>query len=146
MSRQYPLARLLRLRKMREDEAANELALAQRRELQARQKTQRAQEELVGSSFNGDYDESLWRSSIAAQAARRSMLLEAMTLAEVAAHETTEAHSQWTAARKESRPLEKLEEKFQEAANAEELRAEAIVLDEIAQNIKRQDIGDSHVD
>lgn len=139
MSNKYPLARLLRLRKMKEDQAANQLALAQRREIQAQAKVQRAQEEFTGTVLDGDFSEQVWRSSIASQVARRSMMLEAISLAEAAGTETQQAKTQWQDARKESKPLEKLEERFNENAAAEEVRAENAVLDEVAQNMKKRD-------
>lgn len=144
MSNKYPLARLLRLRKMKEDRAANEMALAQRRELQAQEKVRRAQEDINGSSLDGDFSENSWRSSIAANAARRSMLLEAMTLAQVASTHTEEATADWQDAVKESKPLEKLEERFLENAQREEVRAESIVLDEVAQQMKKPGDGNEH--
>lgn len=141
MAKTYPLARLLRLRKMTEDQKASDLALTQRREFQAQEKVRRAQEEIIGSKIDGDYSEAVWRSTVAAQVARRSMMLEAVSLAEVAAEETATATLAWQEARRQSMPLEKLEERFNEQQALEENRAESIVLDEVAQNMKKQELG-----
>lgn len=129
---------------MKEDKAAHEMALAQRRELQAQAKVQRAQEDLHGSELRGDFSDQLWRSSVAAQAARRSMMLEAMTLSQVASTQATQATADWQEAVKESKPLEKLEERFHEDVLREELRAESIVLDEVAQQMKKPGEGHEH--
>ena|GEM_PF-2596909 len=133
MARQYPLLRLLRLRQIREDQAAAQLALSARRAQQADARADRAQTQFLGTELVGETNNSVWTSMVAARMAGRSIMTDAMALAQAAHQERDEKANDFRAAHTEVTILEKLEERFIAQQRAEEDRAENVFLDEIAQ-------------
>lgn len=131
MPRPFPLTGLLRLRRLQEDQAAGELAAAHKNAAAHTARQRQARLDLDGTSSEVR-DSSALLAVAAARASARSMLagLEAMS----AEHRTAVDHArdEFAKAKLEAAGLEKLEGRHLEAAAAEELHAEQIVLDELA--------------
>ncbi|MET1085870.1 MAG: flagellar export protein FliJ [Arthrobacter sp.] len=131
MARRFPLAGLMRLRRLQEDEAASRLAAANRAAaLQAdRQRAARHELDLTTSKASGT---PALLAIAAARASAGSMLssLEALAAEHQAA--AAEAHEEFLQARLKAAGMEKLEARHQTAARGEALRAEQIGLDELA--------------
>ncbi|SDC84661.1 flagellar FliJ protein [Sanguibacter gelidistatuariae] len=132
MSRPYRLAGLLRLRKLQEDQAASDLAVANAARRAALDRQSAAEGALADHGFDPVTDVGAWRSAIASRVALRGLVLEASVAAEVAATEVNQRELAWADARRRAIPLEKLEERHEETEKIEDLRQEQIVLDEIA--------------
>lgn len=131
MARTFPLAGLLGLRRLEEEEAAAALSAANSRAgaLQARRDaTLRG----LGSSASNAADATALRMAAFARATSRSMLSDLAALSALADTETARAQDDFQAARARTVGLEKLEGKHAAANEAAELHAEQIVLDEIA--------------
>jgi flagellar FliJ protein len=137
MSRPFPLTGLLRLRRLQEDQAAGELAAARKNAAAHSVRQRQARMDLDGTSSEVT-DSSSLLAVAAARASARSMLagLEAMSAEHRAAVEHT--RDAFAKARLEAAGLEKLEGRHLETAAAEELRAEQVVLDEIASAARRR--------
>ena len=143
MSRPYRLAGLLRLRKLQEDQAASDLAVANGARRAALARQDEAVQELAGHGFSPVTDVGAWRSAIASRVALRGLMLEASAGAELAATEVDQRELAWADARRRAVPLEKLAERHDEAEMVEDLRQEQIVLDEIAsRGALRDTLGD----
>lgn len=131
MARSFPLAGLLRLRQVQQDQAAIELfaANAKARESSARQHRARA---ALGATPSEATSASVLYAVAASRAASRSMLaeLEALDCDHRDALDT--ASAAFSAARAKSIGLEKLEVRFDDALSSGMLVAEQAVLDEIA--------------
>lgn len=131
MNRQFPLAGLLRLRRMQEDQAASGLARAHSRSQSARERRAAARTELqdsggaVGSS-------SALLAIAAARASSQSMLADLDALAAATESELAAARAEYTEARRQAVGLEKLELRHGAELAVAELRSEQGVLDEIA--------------
>ena len=132
MTRPYRLAGLLRLRKLEEDQAAADLAVANaaRRAALARQADSDGQ--LANHDFDPTTQLSAWRSAVAIRASLRSLAVESAGAAALAATEVNQREMAWADARRRAVPLEKLAERHEEAEKVEDLRLEQIALDEIA--------------
>lgn len=132
MSRPYRLAGLLRLRKLQEDQAAADLAVAhaERRAALARQSL--SDDALADHDFDPVSQLGAWRSAVAIRASLRGLAVEASVASEIAATEVDQREMAWADARRRAVPLEKLAERHAEAEKVEDLRQEQIVLDEIA--------------
>jgi flagellar FliJ protein len=137
MSRPFPLTGLLRLRRLQEDQAAGELTAARKNAAAHSVRQRQARMDLNGTSSEVT-DSSSLLAVAAARASARSMLagLEAMS----AEHRTAVEHAghAFAKARLEAAGLEKLEGRHLEAAAAEDLQAEQVVLDEIASAARRR--------
>lgn len=132
MMRPYRLAGLLRLRKLEEDQAAADLAVANaaRRAALARQADSDGQ--LANHDFDPTTQLSAWRSAVAIRASLRSLAVESAGAAALASTEVNQREMAWADARRRAVPLEKLAERHDEAEKVEDLRLEQIALDEIA--------------
>lgn len=131
MTRAFPLAGLLRLRKLQEETAASKLAAANARVREAGAVQAQAYEELAQSPVAAADSAALYAVA-AARASSRAMLAE---LAAVGTRRTAEAETAQTAfrsARADSVGLEKLEARHAVEAAAEDRRTEQTVLDELA--------------
>lgn len=131
VDRDFSLAGLLRLRKLRDDQAAQQLRHARSRasELAAR-RTQVREAQLSGEP------DALTAASLRAVAISRastaSMLADLRTLQDAQQQAVAGAEAQHRAARTDLRAVEKLEERHAEQVRVEDERAEQVVLDEIA--------------
>lgn len=132
MSRPYRLAGLLRLRKLQEDQAASDLAVANAARRAALDLQAVAQGELAHHGFDPVSETGAWRSAIASRVALRGLVREAAAASELAATEVDQREMAWADARRRAVPLEKLAERHEESEKVEDLRQEQIVLDEIA--------------
>ena len=131
MTRQFPLAGLLRLRKIREDQAAGTLAAANAEVRTTSERDAHIRSELSESTPTVANSAAI-NAVYTARAASRSMLAELDALATLQRTAAAESSAEFAEARSQSVRLEKLELRHTEAALSEELRAEQIVLDEIA--------------
>lgn len=131
MARTFPLAGLLGLRRLEENQAATALSAANNRTGAIHARRGAALRDLDSSSSEVTDADAL-RMAAFARAASRSMLSELAALSALAESETAQAQEVFHAARARTVGLEKLEEKHTVAVMVEDLRAEQIVLDEIA--------------
>lgn len=131
MAKVFPLAGLLRLRHLQQEQAAAELAAANARLRAASARRSRAREALELST-SSVHDTATLGALAAARASSRSMLADLDVLRGRYEAEAAEAERDYGAARLTARPLEKLEAKHDEAVRADELRAEQSTLDELA--------------
>ncbi|GIG27659.1 flagellar export protein FliJ [Cellulomonas marina] len=131
-ARTFSLAGLLRLRGMAEDRAAGRLA--QTRAVRGAAATQlaRAESDLAASGMPDGADVRLWQAGVAGRAALGALLGERRVQLVAADDEVAVAQEAWTLARRETRAVERLAERHAEQVRAEDLRAEQLVLDEIA--------------
>lgn len=131
MNRQFPLAGLLRLRRMQEDQAASGLARANSRSQSMRERRGAARTELQDSGAAVGSSSALLAIA-AARASSQSMLADLDALAAAAESELATARSEYTEARRQAVGLEKLELRHGAELAVTELRSEQGVLDEIA--------------
>ncbi|MEA5457149.1 flagellar export protein FliJ [Sinomonas sp. JGH33] len=130
MNPQFPLAGLLRLRRLEQDQAAARLgaANARLRALSAREDAARAEAERISSDVDGA---AALRAVAAARASSLGMLAELHALAELADAERDEALLEFGAARARTIGLEKLEARHADAVAAADLAAEQGLLDDL---------------
>ena len=130
-NRGFRLAGLLKIRKLQEDQAKQELAVANVN-LQEKVEEAGSLEAYLRQTKPGDQH----RSSLAALAASRAATTGLLTLLDLEAQELgrerDRAGEAYREARMRSRGLEKLEGHHEEQVAAEELVAEQVVLDEAA--------------
>ncbi|WP_104138990.1 MULTISPECIES: flagellar export protein FliJ [unclassified Cryobacterium] len=131
MIRHFPLAGLLRLRHLQQDQAASDLAEANARVAANEARRGRARSALSATAITPDTVAAM-NAMAAARSSSRSMLADLDALGRNNAASLAEAQAAFDAARAEAIALEKLEVRHHETARAEDLRAEQIVLDEIA--------------
>lgn len=131
MNRQFPLAGLLRLRQMQQDQAATGLARANSRSQAARDRRAAARTEL-GNSGDTAGSSSALLAIAAARASSQSMLADLEALEAATEAHLAEARSEYTEARRQAVGLEKLEFRHGSELALAELRTEQGVLDEIA--------------
>ncbi len=127
----FGLASLLRLRRLKEDQAAVEVGAARSRasELAAER------HQLISTLSDHGHDARDVRGIAAISAARASTSTMLADLEALRVHQervVAEAEEAHRAARRATLSIEKLEERHGAAARAEELRAEQNVLDELA--------------
>lgn len=129
MSAAFPLAGLLRLRKVQEDQAAGGFAAANARAQHTRARLVRTRDDLAETT-SAPVDTATLHALVAARAAAQSQLADlAHTLA--AEHASAaQARAELDAARSATGALEKLEERHRLEATAQELRVEQVQLDE----------------
>lgn len=131
MNRQFPLAGLLRLRRLEQDQAAAHFGAvnAQLRAAAGRQDNALAESERSPSEVG---DSGALRAVAAARAASASMLAELQALTSLAEAEAQQALQDLGAARARTLGLEKLEARHGAEFAAAELVAEQNVLDELS--------------
>lgn len=131
MARSFPLAGLLRLRQMQQDQAAIDLSAANVKVAEGTARQRRARSSLGATASESSSTAALFAVA-ASRAASRSMLaeLEALDCDHRAARD--DANTAFTAARARSLGLEKLEVRFADAVATGRLAAEQAVLDEIS--------------
>lgn len=131
MARSFPLAGLLRLRQVQQDQAAIDLSAANSRvnESTARQRRARS---VLGATPSEATSAAVLYAVAASRAASRSMLAELQALDCDHRSSLDAANAEFTAARARSIGLEKLEVRYDDAVASGVLVAEQAVLDEIA--------------
>jgi flagellar export protein FliJ len=129
MPRDFSLAGLLRLRRLREDEAAGNLLRARSRASELAAQRSHVRDALLPEEATSV--ESVHAIS-AARASTSSMLADLRNLELEQAAEVERARVAHAAARQDTLALEKLEKRHAEAAAAAELHAEQAALDEVA--------------
>ncbi|MET1044187.1 MAG: flagellar export protein FliJ [Microbacteriaceae bacterium] len=131
MTRTFSLAGLLRLRRIREDQAAGSLAAANARVRENAERTA-----LVRSSLDNNgtvvSNTAALHAVSTARASSRSMLAELNALAVLRQSAADQSAAEFAAARSQSVRIEKLELRHGELMAQQDLHAEQIVLDEIA--------------
>lgn len=132
MADKFRLAGLLRFRKLQEDQAAGELGRANAQAQRARDTARRAAEALGQHTTPDSVNVTAWQAGIASRAALRTEVDVANALVATAQREVDERDALWRAAHARSVPLEKLEERHEEAAAQAELAADQLVIDEAA--------------
>ncbi|MGW9403956.1 flagellar FliJ family protein [Arthrobacter sp. NPDC055585] len=131
MGRDFPLAGLLRLRRLQQDSAAGSLAAANaalRRSTEARSE---AYDSLAATPLEAA-DAATLNAIAAARASSRSMLADLLAAEELKGAAVNTAQAEFQAARARSVGLEKLETKHSDAVAVQDLRTEQNVLDELA--------------
>jgi flagellar FliJ protein len=131
MARSFPLAGLLRLRQVQQDQAAIDLSAANARVAEGTARQRRARSSL-GATSSEATSASVLYAVAASRAASRSMLAELQALDCDHRASLQDANTAFTAARARSIGLEKLEVRFDEAVADGRLVAEQAVLDEIS--------------
>jgi flagellar FliJ protein len=131
MARNFPLAGLLGLRRLEENQAATALSAANRRAGAIRDRQDATLQGLDGTP-TAVVDANALRMAAIARASSRSMLADLAALTAVAEADTVQAQEDFRAARARTTGLEKLEGKHAAELAVEDLRTEQLVLDEIA--------------
>jgi flagellar FliJ protein len=131
MTRTFSLAGLLRLRRIREDQAAGSLAAANARVRENAERTAQVRNSLDENGTSVSNLAALHAVSTA-RASSRSMLAELNALAVLRQSAAEESAAEFAAARSQSIRIEKLEMRHGELVAQQDLHAEQIVLDEIA--------------
>ncbi|WP_026551957.1 flagellar FliJ family protein [Arthrobacter sp. H20] len=135
MARAFPLAGLLRLRRIHQDQAAGELAAANAA-VRAREADRGATMGFLDRSLSRVDSAQALSAVAAARASSRSMLRELEALETRSRADLDRAQAEFSAARARTISLEKLEERHTAAVQVEDLRTEQLVLDEIATNAR----------
>jgi flagellar FliJ protein len=137
MTSHFPLAGLLRLRRLEEDRAAARYGAASARlaALTARQESSLAEADQLPAEFE---TVSALAAAAAARASSMSMLSEIRALTTTAEAERDTAQRDFGAARARTVGLEKLEARHASAATAAELAAEQVVLDELGSSARHR--------
>ena len=126
------MAGLLRLRALREDHAAAELAAAERRRAEAADRARKTAEMLSGSQLPSGVASTEWLASAASRLSLGALLDEDDALLVVAHDATLARRAEWSRARQDERAVELLAEHHEGRELAEELRTEQREIDEIA--------------
>ncbi|MET0934328.1 MAG: flagellar export protein FliJ [Mycetocola sp.] len=131
MTRSFSLAGLLRLRRIREDQAAGDLAAANAHVRENAAHAAQVRGVLGESSTDVSSSAALNAVSIA-RASSRSMLADLDALAALRRSTAEKSAAEFAAARSQSVRIEKLESRHNVLVAQKDLRDEQIVLDEIA--------------
>jgi flagellar FliJ protein len=131
MTRTFSLAGLLRLRRIREDQAAGGLAAANAKVRENAAQTAQVRSRLGNTESTVSNSAALHAVSTA-RASSRSMLAELNALAVLRQTAAEESAAEFAAARSQSVRIEKLELRHDDLVAQQDLRAEQMVLDEIA--------------
>jgi flagellar FliJ protein len=131
MARNFPLAGLLGLRRLEENQAATALSAANRRAGAIRDRQDATLQGLDGTP-TAVADANALRLAAIARASSRSMLADLAALTAVAEADAVQAQEDFRVARSRTTGLEKLEGKHAAELGVEDLRTEQLVLDEIA--------------
>lgn len=140
MERSFRLAGLLRLRRLQEERAAAGLAAANAATREAESEHDELTTAMAGTIFPRHTDEYAWRSAVAARASLTSLVGEARVAVDVAVRRGEIAAEDWAAARARVAMLDKLAERHEALARAEEDRAEQLLLDEVASRRRGEQI------
>jgi len=132
MQRQFPLAGLARLRKLQEERAAADLALANAVARAAENRREGLATLMGRASMPARAGELEWQAAIAARAALTGLVDEATIAVDVAVRRGEIAAAQWTGARTRVAMLDKLAERHEGLVRAEDDRVEQLLLDEVA--------------
>lgn len=132
MAKGFPLAGLLRLRHLQEDQAAAELARANADRRRAEKRRRETENMLAGTVLPEHGDELAWQAAIAGRAAMTGLVGEATAALAEAGTRADDATADWSAARTRATTLDKLFDRHVLVVRAEELHAEQLVLDEAA--------------
>lgn len=132
MSRAFRLAGLLRLRALAEEQAAAQRATSARGRDAAVARAAATEAALGSAVFPPGADARGVQAVVASRLALSALLVDRRAQVLVAQDEVDAADAAWSAARTQTRTLEKLQEKHETAVRAEEQRAEQVVLDEVA--------------
>lgn len=133
MTRAFPLAGLLRLRRLQEEAAAAKLAAANA-QVQETSHVQAQAYQVLAQSPLAATDSATMCAIAAARASSRAMLADLAALGIRRTADADTAQAAFYSARADSVSLEKLEARHVLEAAAEDLRAEQTVLDELAGN------------
>lgn len=131
MGRRFPLAGLVRLRHLQQDQAAAALAAANERLQESGARRERARAALGATAGDATSVEALYAVA-AARASTRGMLADLDALRRRRETAQRDAQAEFDEARARSLRLEKLARRHIDALAVEDLHAEQIVLDEIA--------------
>lgn len=131
MGRDFPLAGLLRLRRLQQDSAAGTLAAANADLRRAAEARIEAYGSLAATPLEAA-DAATLNAIAAARASSRSMLADLLASEQLKNAAVNTAQAEFQAARARSVGLEKLEAKHSDAVAVEDLRTEQNVLDELA--------------
>lgn len=131
MGRNFPLAGLLRLRRLQQDSAAGTLAAANADLRRAAEARIEAYGSLAATPLEAA-DAATLNAIAAARASSRSMLADLLASEQLKDAAVNTAQAEFQAARARSVGLEKLEAKHSDAVAVEDLRTEQNVLDELA--------------
>lgn len=131
MRRDFPLAGLLRLRRLQQDSAAGTLAAANADLRRAAEARIEAYGSLAATPLEAA-DAATLNAIAAARASSRSMLADLLASEQLKDAAVNTAQAEFQAARARSVGLEKLEAKHSDAVAVEDLRTEQNVLDELA--------------
>lgn len=132
MSRAFPLAGLLRVRTILQDRAAADLADAHRARNVARDRARDTAQALGDTMPPEHCDPATWQAVVAGRLSLSALLVEREQDFAAAGQVVTQRTAAWADARQDTRAVERLEERHDEAVAFEEARAEQIVLDEVA--------------
>lgn len=131
MTRAFPLAGLLRLRRLQEEAAAGKLAAANAR-IRATSEVQAGAYLALTETSTAATDSATLHAVAAARASSRAMLADLAALGTRQAGEAAAAQAAFSSARADSVGLEKLEARHAGEIAAEDQRTEQTVLDELA--------------
>ena len=131
MTRSFPLAGLLRMRGRAEEQAVAELATARRDAARAADLRRATAAALAGAGLPATGDDIAWMAAVASRSTLAALLSERDHLVDRASESVEECSQAWSAARRDARALELLEERHTLTERAEERRAEQVVLDEV---------------
>lgn len=131
MVRLFPLAGLLRLRHLQQDQAASQLAVANGRMRENNFRQMRARTAL-GSTLSEVANTAALHAVAAARASSRSTLADLEGVGAEVRTEVDQAQAVFDAARSRAIRLEKLEVRHTEAVAADDVHKEQTALDEIA--------------
>jgi flagellar FliJ protein len=131
MARMFPLAGLLRLRQIQEEQAASDLAVANARAREIRSRQSHARDSL-GASNSEAASTTVLYAVAAARASSRSMLAELESLSCEHQPVLDQASEAFADARARSIGLEKLAGRHLRQQTEEELHAEQAAIDEMA--------------
>jgi flagellar FliJ protein len=128
----FGLTGLLRLRGLREDEAAAALAAAEREAAAADERARSSAERLSASTLPSAVDTATFLAAAASRLSLSSLLTEDTDRLGVARAVAAGRREEWSRARQDERAVERLQEHHEERERAADLRTEQVALDEIA--------------
>ncbi|MFT0847534.1 hypothetical protein VR010_07230 [Actinomycetaceae bacterium L2_0104] len=132
MAAAFRLSGLFRVRRIQEDRAAAELAVAAGERARMDGLTEKARRRLEEADLPDDGESLRWQAALAARSAASVMAREAEAAQAVARTHEDAAQDVWNAARTRTTMIEKLAVRHAETQRVEDIRQEQHVLDEIA--------------
>jgi flagellar FliJ protein len=139
MQRQFRLAGLLRLRRLEEERAAAQLAVANAETRTAERRRDDLTTLMGNAALPLRAGEPGWQAAVAARAALTGMVDEATVAVDVAVRRGELVAADWTGARARVAMLDKLAERHDALVRAEDDRAEQLLLDEAASRRRTED-------